>query len=128
MVRNRTSSTPLAPLVSRPLRFRSQPTSADRRLVKGLQDLKRQMDEEHFGQDAFSFTKIILKLGTIEEVLRRVKVRRRVHCTGRVLGVNRGWKLSRCAPCVLRVSCSSNRQMFVTERFEKAIVLLRAVV
>ncbi|CAN0402802.1 unnamed protein product, partial [Hapterophycus canaliculatus] len=49
------------------------PTSAERRLVKGLQDLKRQMDEENLGQDAFSFTKIILKLGTIEEVLRRVK-------------------------------------------------------
>eukprot|EP00903_Cladosiphon_okamuranus_P011121 g10497.t1 len=32
------------------------------------------MDEENYGKDnAFSFTKIILKLGTIEKVLRRVK-------------------------------------------------------
>lgn len=44
--------------------------------MTGLQDLKRQMDEENCmnGKDAFSFTKIILKLGTIEKVLRRVKV------------------------------------------------------
>ena len=44
-------------------------------LVTGLKDLKRQMDEDNYGKDyAFSFTKIILKLGTIEKVLRRVKV------------------------------------------------------
>ncbi len=42
--------------------------------MAGLQDLKRQMDEESYDKDAFSFTKIILKLGTIERVLSRVKV------------------------------------------------------
>ncbi|CAN0428136.1 unnamed protein product [Pylaiella littoralis] len=31
------------------------------------------MDEENFDNDAFSFTKIILKLGTIEKILRQVK-------------------------------------------------------
>ena len=53
-----------------------QPSTTERRLVTGLQDIKRQMDEEDriYGKDAFSFTKIILKLGTIEKVLRRVKV------------------------------------------------------
>eukprot|EP00752_Nemacystus_decipiens_P009337 g8344.t1 len=51
------------------------PSTTERRLVTGLQELKRQMDEENskYGKDAFSFTKIILKLGTIEKVLRRVK-------------------------------------------------------
>lgn len=53
---------------------RSQPSTTERRLVAGLQDLKRQMDEENYDKDAFSFTKIILKLGTIEKVLSRVKV------------------------------------------------------
>lgn len=48
--------------------------------MTGLKDLKRQMDEENYDKDAFSFTKIILKLGTIEKVLRRVKVRRGFYC------------------------------------------------
>ncbi|CAM9285752.1 unnamed protein product [Ectocarpus sp. 8 AP-2014] len=50
----------------------STPSSAQRRLIEGLQDLKRQMDEESGGKESFSFTKIILKLGTIEKMLRRI--------------------------------------------------------
>ncbi|CAM9590166.1 unnamed protein product [Ectocarpus sp. 6 AP-2014] len=50
----------------------STPSSAQRRLIEGLQDLKRQMDEESGEKESFSFTKIILKLGTIEKILQRI--------------------------------------------------------
>ncbi|CBN74717.1 hypothetical protein Esi_0041_0023 [Ectocarpus siliculosus] len=50
----------------------STPSSAQRRLIEGLQDLKRQMAEESGEKESFSFTKIILKLGTIEKILQRI--------------------------------------------------------
>lgn len=50
-------------------------SEADQKLASALKELKVQMDEEQSLGEAFSFTKIILKLGTIERMLRRVKVR-----------------------------------------------------